>query len=103
MLSNIGIVTKMRAGKVKNRMILDTKVAFIKYVSRKGQRVILPRLLDAILQALCLMGDCKTGEGVEWLVLDFTDAFWQIRVHPDKGKSSVAASNTRANRSKFPS
>ena len=67
-------------------MILDTKAALIKYVSRKGQRVILPRLLDAILQALRLMGDCKTGEGVEWMVLDFTDAFWQVRLHPDERK-----------------
>ena len=102
-LSKIGIITKMRAGKTKHRMILDTKAAFIKYVSRKGQRVILPRLLDAILQALRLMGDCKTGEGVEWLVLDFTDAFWQIRLHPDERIFSVAALSTKANINLFPS
>ena len=58
-LSKIGIITKMRAGKTKHRMILDTKAALIKYVSRKGQRVILPRLLDAILQALRLWGIVK--------------------------------------------
>jgi hypothetical protein len=85
-LSKIGIITKLRAGKMKHRMILDTKAALIKYVSRKGQRVILPRLLDAILQALRLMGDCQEGEGVEWMVLDFTDAFWQIRLHPEERK-----------------
>ena len=32
------------------------------------------------------MGECEDGEGVEWMVLDFTDAFWQIRLHPDERK-----------------
>ena len=85
-LSKIGIISKMRAGKMKHRMILDTKAAGLKQASRKGQRVILPRLLDAILQALRLMGECEDGEGVEWMVLDFTDAFWQVRLHPDERK-----------------
>ena len=64
-LSKLGIITKMRAGKAKHRMILDTKAALIKQCSRKGQRVILPRLLDAIIQALKLMGACLPDEAVE--------------------------------------
>jgi hypothetical protein len=32
------------------------------------------------------MGDCDIGEEVEWMVLDFTDAFWQVRLHPEERK-----------------
>ena len=57
-------------------MILDTRVSLIKLCSRKGQRVILRRLLHAIMQALKLMDGCDLDEDVDWFVLDFTDAFW---------------------------
>ena len=85
-MSRVGIDTYVRAGKTMHRMILDSKADGIKNASRKGKRVILPRILDAILQPLRLMGECEDGEGVEWMVLDFTDAFWQIRLHPDERK-----------------
>ena len=43
-LSKIGIITKERQGKVKKRLILDTKASFIKQCSAKHQRVLLPRI-----------------------------------------------------------
>ena len=54
-LNKIGIITKERAGIVKKRMTLDTKVAGTKECSAKHERVLLPRLLDAIMQAMVLL------------------------------------------------
>jgi hypothetical protein len=83
-LNKVGVITKERAGKVKKRIILDTKVAGTKECSAKHQRVLLPRLLDAILQALILYDQCGPGESMDWFVLDFTEAFWQIPLHPSE-------------------
>lgn len=83
-LNKIGVITKERAGKVKKRIILDTKVAGTKECSAKHQRVLLPRLLDAILQSLILYDQCGPDESMDWFVLDFSDAFWQMPLHPSE-------------------
>ena len=83
-LNKVGVITKERAGKIKKRIILDTKVAGTKECSAKHQRVLLPRLLDAILQALILYDQCKRDESMDWFVLDFTEAFCQIPLHPSE-------------------
>ena len=77
-LNKIGIISKERAGIVKKRMILDTKVSGLKKCSAKHQRVLLPRLLDAVLGGLQLNAKCKNSEQMEWFVLDFSEAFWQV-------------------------
>ena len=74
-LSKIGIVTKSRAGKTSHRMILDTKASNLKGCSIKGQRVLLPRLMDPILHSLNLLSSCPDDEEVEYFVLDFSKAF----------------------------
>lgn len=81
-LSKIGIITKERLGKVKKRIILDTKASFIKQCSAKHQRVLLPRILDAVLQAIRRYSTCTDQQSMEWFVLDFTEAFWQIPLAP---------------------
>ena len=81
-LNKIGLIIKEKNGKVHKRMILDTKQSKLKECSAKHQRVLLPRLLDAITQALNLMNDCKEDEGMDWMVLDFSDAFWQVPLDP---------------------
>ena len=85
-LSKIGIVTKTRAGKTKHRFILDTKASNIKGGSNKCQRVLQPRLLDAIMQGLRLQENCDSHEEVEWFVLDFSEAFWQLPLHSQERK-----------------
>ena len=83
----IRIITKERAGKVKRRMILDACASSIKECSQKGQRVVLPELLDAIMQALALLSLCEhTTEESELFALDFVEAFWQVPLHPEECK-----------------
>lgn len=65
-------------------MILDTKVSSLKECSVKAQRVILPRLLDTIVQGMHNLALCREGEGMEWFVVDYTEGFWQIPLHPSE-------------------
>ena len=85
-LNKIGIISK----KGKDRMILDTKASRIKQCSAKYQRVVLPRLLDTIIEALKLYASCRSTEAIEMLVLDFTEAFWQIPLSPGERRFFAA-------------
>ena len=50
--------------------------------------MLLPRLLDAIMQVLELLSDPDTSDsfGVSAMVLDFAEAFWQVPLHPAERK-----------------
>jgi hypothetical protein len=79
--NKLGLIIKTRNGVTKPRMIVDTKESWVKHATWKAQRVILPRLFDAVLRLLALMAisfEAGLPPSVEAFVLDFTDAFWQI-------------------------
>ena len=87
-LSRYAIVTRVKGGKVKNRVILDIKQSGVRAVTRRGFRVLLPRTIDAVNGDLELLGLCLHANsveiGVEMLVLDFIDAFWQLPLRHDE-------------------
>lgn len=83
-LNKIGLIIKTRCGITKTHMILDTKVSSLKECSTKSQRVLLPRLLDAIVQALEVYSKCTLEEDLEFFVLDFSEAFWQVPLEPSE-------------------
>jgi hypothetical protein len=83
-LNKIGLIIKTRNGVRKVRMILDTKVSGLKSCSLKSQRVILPRLLDAIVQGMHGYAACSGDEGMDWFVLDYSEAFWQVPLEPEE-------------------
>ena len=87
-LSKIGVISRTRAGKIKKRVILDTRESFLRWASEKGQRVLLPHLLEAIMQILELpsVPDSSEEFGISAMVLDFAEAFWQIPFHPMERK-----------------
>jgi hypothetical protein len=93
-LNKIGIISKTRSGITKKRMILDTNASNIKEASATYQRVLLPRLLDAIFQGLILFDKCTPEEDMEWFVLDFTEAFWQVPLHPAERRFFCAMIDT---------
>ena len=66
-LNKLGLILKTRNGKTNARMTLDAKQSKVKEATVKGQRVILPRLLDAVLRQLNQLrkpGPYKTGFAV---------------------------------------
>ena len=68
---------KIKNGVEKARLILDTKQSGVGSGAGRYQRVVLPRLFDAILRMLFLMS-CMTGAANEIIlamVLDYTQAF----------------------------
>ena len=83
-LSKIEVITRTRAGRTKKRVILDTRESLLRWASAKGQRVLLPRLLDAIMCILELLASPCADEdfAVSAFVLDFAEAFWQVPLHP---------------------
>ena len=99
-LSKLGLIIKERNGVQKARMILDTKESGVGRLSGKYQRVILPRLFDAIIRLLFLMS-CMEGEATHAVlafVLDFTQAFWQIPIRPEERKYYCATAILRGKR-----
>ena len=83
-LSKLGIIEKIRNGISSARTILDTKESGVKWITAKTQRVILPRLFDAVLTLLMLLAintdaGCTTAT-VGAFVLDFSEALWQIPI-----------------------
>ena len=87
-LSKLGLIIKIRNGVEKARLILDTKQSGVGSRAARYQRVILPRLFDAILRMLFLMS-CMSGAPDEVLlamVLDYTQAFWQVPIRPEERK-----------------
>ena len=87
-LSKIRIITRTRAGRTKKRVILDTRESLLRWASEKGQRILLPRLLDAVMQILEHIAPPSSDEyfGISEFVLDFAEAFWQVPLHPSERK-----------------
>jgi hypothetical protein len=93
-LSKFAVLERIRKGKVKRRVILDIKESGIRASTKRGYRILLPRTIDAINGTLSLLslvfGADEATEweeeeaDVEYLVLDYVNAFWQIPLRPDE-------------------
>jgi len=92
-LSRIGVITKLRLGVLRRRIVIDAKRSSISDSSRKYERVILPRATDAIFDTLEMLWhawgiDVKE---FEWLVADYADAFWHIPLHKSEQRFYVVS------------
>jgi hypothetical protein len=76
-LSKIGAIKKVRNGKKKCRMVIDSKQSGVSKATRKHERTLLPRALDIVQDGLSLLGVSPDGV-LEFLVADFRDAFFLI-------------------------
>eukprot|EP00959_Pyramimonas_sp_CCMP1952_P455778 9472097-Pyramimonas_sp.AAC.1 len=74
-VSKLGMISEIKNGKVKRRLILDCKQSGVHASARQKQRIVLPRLSDVIDDSLYRLRECQhePQQSVEWLVLDFTD------------------------------
>lgn len=84
--SKLGMITKEKDNKIKRRLILDCKESGVNRKAVKGGRLTLPRATDAVDDALQLMRRAMGQQSVEWLVLDFTDWFFNIPLRPTERK-----------------
>eukprot|EP00971_Amphidinium_carterae_P197343 3917092-Amphidinium_carterae.1 len=50
------------------------------------ERVLLPRIVDVVSDAMLMLRDLPAHAEPEMLVMDFADAFWHLPVHPRERK-----------------
>ena len=81
LLSRFGLLIKWRDGKCKKRVILDCKQSGLSKRTRRRYKVMLPRVTDAVRDALKLLANRLPLEQLEIFILDFKDAFWSIPLH----------------------
>ena len=94
-LSKLGCIVKNKLtpeGSVvsKTRIILDAKESNVTSATLRRFRSILPRVTDAVSDALHLASQCKKGECVEQLIADVSDAFWLVPLEPRERRFFVA-------------
>jgi len=79
--SEVHVITKVKNGRTKHRLILDCKKAGPTRSSRRAERSILPKVTDAVGDVMEL-SEADARDLVAMLilfgVLDFSDAFWVI-------------------------
>ena len=80
-LSKIGVIVKQKGDQRKLRLIHDLRRSGVNAKVATQERVVLPRANDAKDDVLGLIETCG-AQRWEMFVLDFKDAFKQIKVHP---------------------
>jgi hypothetical protein len=79
-------------GSVKLRLITDMRRSGVNAHVKLHERIVLPRLCDAVADLLSLLELPGDGDnGVEMMVSDFADAFHSMGVHPSERKHQVLA------------
>jgi hypothetical protein len=81
-LSRIAVIEKLRNGKMKVRIVVDSKRSCISRASRRFERCLLPRVTDCIDDMLALLDAAEPDELVELMVADFSDAFFILPLRP---------------------
>jgi len=100
--SRLFVLEQEKHGVVHNRVLLDCKRSCVSGASQKSERVRLPKALDVAFDTLELRAhgavwisdqDVYLAEGddseVSYAVLDISEAFWNIPLHPDERRFFV--------------
>ena len=90
-LSKMGMITKEKDGRTKRRLILDCKESGVNNKAKKGGKLVLPRVTDAMEDALYLMNKAEPGQEIEWLILAFSNWFFNIPLHPKERQHFTVA------------
>ena len=78
------IVKQRMDGSTKRRIIMDSKRSSVTAASKKMYKAILPRATDLVTDVLSLKSEASPSDGIDLLVLDAEDAFWQVPLHKDE-------------------
>ena len=88
-VSKFGMITKSKHGKTKRRLILDSKESGVTRCGRKNQRIMLPCIVDVVLDTLSAHAAYSDASLIEWMVLDIVDAFWTLGLRPSERRFFV--------------
>ena len=79
-LSKVGVRTKIVGDKVKKRVIVDSCRSGVSDSTTNPERSVLPRVLDAVDDFMVQRQSANRESGTDFVVLDFTSAFFIIRL-----------------------
>ena len=68
---------------------MDSNRSGVKAASRRTYKSVLPRVTDAISSLLQALNDNAPEEATEQFVIDATDAFWELGLHPSERRYFV--------------
>ena len=88
-LSKIAVIDKIRNGKRKTRIVVDSKRSLVSRATRRYERAILPRVTDTVDDQLQLLDLAREGEELEFMVADFKDAFFILPLRPEERRFFV--------------
>ena len=75
------MITKVKDGRTKRRLIMDCRRSMVNTLASRGGKLILPRIVDVVDDLLYLLDQLEGARGnpeLEMMVLDFSDWFYQI-------------------------
>ena len=85
-VSKLGLIVKTKAGVTKRRLILDAKESKVSLATAREERIVNPKVLDAVNDALALLA-ANQDQSAE--VIDISDAFWLIPLLPSESRFFV--------------
>ena len=77
-VAKMALISKEKDGILKHRLILDCRVSGVNERATRNERIVLPRIWDAVRDGLELMLYGEAGHTLEFMVLDFKDAFYML-------------------------
>eukprot|EP00971_Amphidinium_carterae_P349784 6491222-Amphidinium_carterae.1 len=83
-LSRIHVLVKQIGLQCKLRTIFDAKASGLSAATANPEKVMLPRIVDVVTDAMHMLRRLETTSVPQMLVLDFTQAFWQIPIAPSE-------------------
>ena len=89
-VSKLGCISRIKYGRLKHRLILDSKRSGVSRAATLPVRSVLPRLMDIIFETLESMSELMYDEDLLYFVLDFIDAFFLVPLSKKERRFFVA-------------
>ncbi len=83
-VSKFGMVIKSKVGKIKRGLILDSQESGVTRCGRANQRIMLPCIVDLVLDTHNAHAVHTDSNLLEWMILDIVDAFWTLGLQPSE-------------------
>ena len=89
--NKLALISKERDdGTMKHRVIWDMLRSRVNEQERVGERIVLPKVSDAVKDAVDLVRAAGPGETLEWFVIDVADAFHNVPIHESEWRFCCA-------------
>ena len=92
-LTKMACIIKQKSGKEKVRVIVDMRRSGINGQMRVEERVVLPRITDVAASLHELLRFARYDDVPEFYIIDFSDAFYTLRLHPAERAHTIVKGN----------